>query len=166
MRVCSWNATPGFISAASAALDQQLRQLVQVDIVPLKSLDDQAALPCDLLIISAEGMEEEQFPVWVKSISTRIPRAHSIPAPALIFGVVGATVQRELLRWAVEGNWYFDIVEPDHVTSLPVRSANFLRIHDHLHEVRRMSETSRALDARVQEMQTQIDGILKGAKAP
>lgn len=166
MRVCSWNATPGFISAASAALDQQLRQLVQVEMVSLKSLDDSAASPCDLLIISAEGMDEEQFPIWVKSLSARIPRTHGIPAPALIFGVVGATVQRELLRWAVEGNWYFDIVDPEHVTSLPVRAANFLRIHDHLHEVRRMSETSRALDLKVQEMQTQLEGILKGSKAP
>ena len=166
MRVCSWNATPGFISAASAALDQQLRQLVQVEMVPLKSLDDQAASPCDLLIISAEGMDEEKFPIWVKSISARIPRAHGIPAPALIFGVVGATVQRELLRWAVEGNWYFDIVDPDHVMSLPVRAANFLRVHDHLHEVRRMSETTQALDQKVRDMQSQMENILKGAKAP
>jgi hypothetical protein len=166
MRVCSWNATPGFISAASAALDQQLRQLVQVEMVALKSLDDSMASPCHLLIISAEGMEEEQFPIWIKSLSTRIPKAHGIPTPALIFGVVGATVQRELLRWAVEGNWYFDIVDPDHVTSLPVRAANFLRIHDHLHEVRRMTETTKALDARVEEMQARIDGILKGSKVP
>ena len=165
MRVCSWNASPGFISAASAALEQQLRMLIQVEIVPLKSLTD-ATAPCDLLIISAEGIDDEAFPSWLKSVSERIPNIHGIPVPSIIFGVVPAPVQRELLRWAVEGNWYFDIVDPGHVTSLPVRVANFLRLHDHLHEVRRISDASRLLEARVREMEAQITEILKGAPTP
>ena len=37
--------------------------------------------------------------------------------------------------WA--SNWYFDIIHPDHLTSLPVRIANLLRIHDHLAELHR-----------------------------
>jgi hypothetical protein len=163
MRVCSWEASPGFISSATAALDQQLRQLIQVELVKLKALDDQAALPCDLLIISAEGIDEEHFEAWIRSISSRIPRAHSIPVPAIIFGIVPAHIQRELLRWAVDGNWYFDIVEPDHVSSLPVRVANFLRLHDHLHEVRRMTEASEVLTKRVQEMELQLNLIMKGS---
>ncbi len=161
MRVCSWNASPGFISAASAALEQQLRQLIQVDIVAVKLIGD-AAAPCDLLIISAEGIDDEAFPSWLKGISGRIPNIHGIPVPSIIFGEVSAPVQRELLRWAVEGNWYFDIVDPRHVSSLPVRVTNFLRLHDHLHEVRRISDASRVLDARVREMEIQLNGILKG----
>ena len=164
--MCSWNATPGFISAASAALDQQLGLLIQVDKVTLKSLDDSNASPCDLLIISAEGIEDEQYPAWLKSISSRIPRAHGIPVPSIIFGVVPPAVQRELLRWAVDGNWYFDIVDPDHVASLPVRVANFLRVHDHLHEVRRMAEASSILEAKVRDMEQRVADILKGSEAP
>lgn len=165
MRVCSWNATPGFISAASAVIEHQLRQLVQVDLVELKSLEDPRAAPCDLLLISAEGLDDEQYPAWLKSISNRIPRAHGIGVPAIIFGVVSAPVQSEMLRWAVEGNWYFDIVEADHVSSLPVRVANFLRIHDHLHEVKRMSEAMQNLDAKVREMESQISGLVKGSES-
>ena len=166
MRVCSWNASPGFLSVASAALDQQLRPLIQVEMVTLKALDEAQALPCDLLIISAEGIDDEQFPVWLKNISTRIPKAHTIPVPALIFATVSPVVQRELLRWAVVGNWYFDIVDPDHVTSLPVRVANFLRLHDHLHEIRRMSDVMRSLDAKVRDMEARVSGILKGPSSP
>jgi hypothetical protein len=162
MRVCSWNASPGFISAASAALEHQLRQLVQVEMVTLKSLSHSAGV-CDLLIISAEGLEDEAFPAWLKSISGRIPNTHGIPVPSIIFGDVPAPIQRELLRWAVEGNWYFDIVDPSHVTSLPVRVANFLRLHDHLHEVRRISDASRLLEARVREVESQLAGIVKGS---
>ena len=162
MRVCAWNASPGFISAASAALEGQLRQLIQVEIVQLKSMAD-ATAPCDLIIISAEGIDDEAFPSWLKSISGRIPNTHGIPVPSIIFGVVSAPVQRELLRWAVEGNWYFDSVDPGHVTSLPVRVSNFLRLHDHLHEVRRISDASRLLAARVTEMESQLNEVLKGS---
>jgi len=163
MRVCTWAATPGFASAASAALDQQLRQLIQVELVKLKSLDDPAVTPADLLIISAEGLDDEHFAEWVKGVSSRIPKTHSIPVPAIIFNAVSAPVQRELLRWAVDANWYFDIVNPDHLSSLPVRVANFLRLHDHLHEVRRMSEVSSSLAQRVQDMEQELQLLLKGS---
>lgn len=162
MRVCFWNATPGFISAASAAIEQQLRLLVKVDRVEIKTLDDPSATPADLLIISADGLEDEQYPVWLQSISQRIPRAHGIPVPTIIFGTVSSAVQSELLRWAVEGNWYFDIVEADHVSSLTVRVANFLRIHDHLHEVRRMADAMTQLDAKVRVMEAQLSLLSKG----
>jgi hypothetical protein len=164
MRVCAWAATPGFASAASAAFDQQLRQFIQLDLVKVKSLDDPQILPADLLIISAEGIDDEVFPDWVKGISARIPKAHSIPVPTIIFGLVAATTQRELLRWAVDGNWYFDIVDPGQLSSLPVRVANFLRLHDHLHEVRRMTEASGLMAKKVQDMEQQLQRIVKGAK--
>jgi hypothetical protein len=162
MRVCIWNATPGFISAASAALDQQIRELVQVEMIPLKHLDEPAGTPCDLLIISAEGLDEDHFSSWIQSVGARVPKAQGIPVPSIVFAAVPAPIQREMLRWAVDGNWYFDIVDPDHVASLPVRVANFLRLHDHLHEIRRMGDLSKLLEAKVQLMETQLEGFLKG----
>lgn len=163
MRVCHWNATPGFVSAASAAIEQQLKLLIKLDLVEVRSLDDQAIKPADVLFISAEGLEDEQYPDWLKGISARIPRAHGIPVPTIIFGNISPAVQSELLRWAVEGNWYFDIVEPGHVSSLNVRVANFLRIHDHLHEIRRMAAASKNLEDKVSDMEAQIEQILKGS---
>ena len=72
MRVCSWAATPGFASAATAAFDQQLRQFIQLELIKIKSLDDSEVHPADLLIISAEGLDDELFPEWIKGISARI----------------------------------------------------------------------------------------------
>jgi len=166
MRVCSWGSTPGFASAASAAFDQQLRQFIQLDLVKVKSLDDPNIIPADLLIISAEGIGDELFPNWIKSISSRIPRVHGIPVPTIIFSIVSAPTQQELLRWAVDGNWYFDIVETGHLSSLPVRVANFLRLHDHLHEVRRMTEVSGAMAEKVKDMELQLQSLLKGSLKP
>jgi hypothetical protein len=163
MRVCSWGATPGFASSASAAFDQQLRQFIQLELIKVKSLDDPSIVPADLLIISAEGIDDELFPDWIKGISPRIPRVHGIPVPSIIFSVVSASTQQKLLRWAVDGNWYFDIVETGHLSSLPVRVANFLRLHDHLHEVRRMAEVSGVMAEKVKDMEQQIQSLLKGS---
>ena len=44
-----------------------------------------------------------------------------------------------------------------------MRVANFLRLHDHLHEVRRMTEASEVLTKRVQEMELQLNLIMKGS---
>jgi hypothetical protein len=166
MRVCVWNATPGFVSAASAALDQQIRHIVQVEMVPLKKLEDSSASPCDLLIIAAEGLDEAHVLSWLQAVSARVPKAHGIPVPSIIFSAVTAATQRDMLRWAVDGNWYFDIVDPDHVASLPVRVANFLRLHDHLHEIRRMGELVRQLETKMQDMEqnmsSQMEILMKG----
>lgn len=166
MRVCTWAATPGFVSSASAALSQQLSQFIQLELVKVRSLDDPQILPADLLIISAEGIDDEAFSTWVRGISARIPRAHAIPVPTIIFGVVLAPTQRELLRWAVDGNWYFDIVDPSQLSSLPVRVANFLRLHDHLHEVRRMTEASRLMAQKVHDMEQQLQRLVKDSQKP
>jgi hypothetical protein len=166
MRVGHWNATPGFISAASAAIEHHLKLLIKLDMVEVRSLDDPNLRPADVLFISADGIEDEQYPVWLKGISTRIPKAHGIPVPTIIFGNISSAVQSEILRWAVEGNWYFDIVDPGHVSSLTVRVANFLRIHDHLHEIRRMSSASKTLEDKVADMEKQIEQILKGPTKP
>ncbi len=166
MRVCHWNATPGFVSSASAVIEQKLKLLLKLEMVEVRSLDDPAIKPVDVLFISAEGLEDEHYPSWLKSISPRIPRAHGIPAPTIIFGDISSVVQSELLRWAVEGNWYFDIVEPGQVSSLTVRVANFLRIHDHLHEIRRMGEAMKLLNSKVADMEILMEQFLKDSSKP
>jgi hypothetical protein len=160
LRVCHWNATPGILSSASAAIEQQLQHLMAFDIIHLKALDESQANPCDLLIISAEGMDEEHIPNWLKSVQNRIPQVHGIIAPTIIFARVPAQTQRELLTWSVEGNWYFDIVDPDHVMSLPIRTTNFLRLHDHLHEVRRMSTLARDLSEKYKELEHKLQTLM------
>jgi hypothetical protein len=162
LRICLWNATPGFVSAASAAFDQHMRHLVQLESVQLKQLDDPQATPCDLLIILAEGLDEDQILPWLQSIAPRVPQAQGIPVPSVIFTAISAAVQRELLRWAVDGNWYFDIVDPDHAASLPVRVANFLRLHDHLHEVRRMNDVVRGFELKMRSLEADLETLMKG----
>lgn len=135
------------------AVEQQLKNLGSIQLIYLKSLDDPAFHPCDLLVLTANYIEEENFETWLKGVESRLNRQGGIKVPAVIYANVGLAVQRELLQWSVASNWYFDIVDPNHLTSLPIRMANFLRLHDHLHEVTRMQQSVESLTERVSSLE-------------
>jgi hypothetical protein len=151
------------VSASLGLIETELKRLATVEIVKLKALDDRSFLPCDLLVITAGYIEPDAFSQWVQGVETRLAKQAGITVPSVIYASVPESIQRGLLRWAVESNWYFDIIDPDHVSSLPIRVANFLRIHDHLHEIRRMNEQLQTLSEKAQNFEAQLDERLKNA---
>ena len=62
------------------------------------------------------------------------------------------------MPFAIDENWYFDVIDPDHLDSLPMRVANLLRIHDHLHELSRYEKSLADLQADVRQMQQKLEG--------
>jgi hypothetical protein len=77
-------------------------------------------------------------------------------SPALIMCDVSYTKIGQLIDWAVKINWYFDIVSRDHITSLPIRIINLLRIHDHLHELQRYDSELTTLQGRIDEIEQKL----------
>lgn len=163
LRVCVWNPTPSMVSASLGHIETELKRLASLQLVTLKALDDPQMLPCDLLVATALYIDEEMFPEWLKGVEGRLTRQGGIRVPMIIFAKVSEPVQRGLLRAAVESNWYFDIINPEHVSSLPMRAANFLRLHDHLHEIKRMDEELRNLTQKVLTLEEGLKENLKNA---
>ena len=139
------------------AVEQQLKNLGSVQYVRLKSLDDPDFHPCDLLVLTATYIDEENFETWLKGVEARLHKQAGIKVPAVIYAHIGLGMQRELLQWAVASNWYFDIVDPEHLDSLGIRIANFLRLHDHLHEVARMQKSVESLTERVSALEDALN---------
>ena len=54
-------------------------------------------------------------------------------------------------------NWYFDILSMEHIDSMPIRVANLLRIHDHLHELERYQNTLATLNHRVDQLTLDLE---------
>ncbi len=95
----------------------------------------------------------------MKGIESRVLAQDGIKIPVIVFGHVDLQTQRALLAWAVQQNWYFDIVQPEHIKSLSMRVANILRIHDHLHEIARMMRHMSDLQDRVTEVESLLSGL-------
>ena len=151
-RICYLNSAPHVVDIHRASLERNLQLLFQFDVVAINGLNDPSFSPCDLLVVAAERIQGDKFTDWLKSFANRIQRQGSIWVPALIVAEVANAVMRDLIENAVGMNWYFDIVSPDQLDSLPIRIANLLRIHDHLHELRRYSKT-------IQELTDTVDGL-------
>lgn len=153
LRVCVWNPTPQMASASLGYVETELKRLGTVQLVHLKSLDDANAFPCDLLVATAVFIPDEDFSQWLKGVEVRLSRQGGILPPTVICAKVSEGVQRTLMRWAIECNWYFDLIDPDHMPSLPIRVANFLRLHDHLHEVKRMDRELQTVVSKVENLE-------------
>jgi len=156
LRICVWNPTPQIVGPSLGLIESELSRLGTAQLVKLKTLEDEQLLPCDLMVITASYVDEEHFIAWLKGLEGRLARQGTIKIPAIIWASVPTHQQRDILRWAVESNWYFDIIDPDHSSSLPIRVANFLRLHDHLHEVKRMNEVMTELSERVQTLEASL----------
>jgi len=156
LRVCYWDSEKRITGATKAALEMYLGKLGGVDLVPLNSLNDEAFSPCDLLILTAEHVPAASFGNWLTSMQAKIQRQRDIWTPALIMAQVDFSDLQEIFPWSIKANWYFDIIRADHLESLPIRVANLLRIHDHLHELKRYNEQLRTLDERMKKTEREV----------
>lgn len=160
-RACLLNLDPKLVSLPKIQLEQALKAMIDIDLVEVRGIDDPRFTPCDLLIVEAQGVPATDFKRWLVAFQQRVLTQADIWIPAVIVADLPAADARALMEDAVKSNWYFDVVIPAHVESLPLRVANLLRIHDHLHELRRYSETLDRLQDRVNMLEHEVNSLRK-----
>ena len=161
LRVCYLPDDPRVVDQETVFVEDSLKQLGDVKIVPIKSLDDPAFKPCDLLVLGATHVAHDHFAQWLKGIESQVSRQGAIWTPALIIADPPWSILCQILGDVVSTNWYFDVVSIEHVVSLPVRVANLLRIHDHLHELKRYADSVADLERRVKKAEDDL-AVLRG----
>lgn len=145
LRICYWDGAKRHFGRHKAIFEKYLKRLGDLSFYEMKTLEDPNFAPCDLLVVAAETIPPKNFSDWLRELHQRIKKQQNIWTPAIILSSVDFGVLEDLLAEVNSSNWYFDIINPEHVESLPIRVANLLRIHDHLHELRRYDEKHRAL---------------------
>ena len=154
LRVCYINYESRLIDETLHEIESELEKIHEFEIVPLDNLDSPEFQPCDLLLLIAHQSTSDHLLVWVKQLAQRLKSR--IWTPTVIMGQLGHMAVRDLVGFAVESNWYFDVLNTEHVTSLSLRMANLIRIHDHLHEMFRYENTLTQLEQRIDTLQTQV----------
>lgn len=161
-RLCVWDLEPKRADAVKMQLERSIRFLPNLDIVKLKSLDDPDFLPCDLLVVFAQFLGQEELMIWLQGFEKRLSRQQEgIWTPALILNPVEPDKLTDLLEYTLLSNWYFDIVHPDEVRSIPLRVANLLRMHDHLHELRRYEGEWQRMAMELERIDKQLKDLQK-----
>ncbi len=159
LRVCYWNAEAKVLDAEKAELERHLKRLGDVRVEVIKALEAPEGSQADLLIVSAQKLSDKDFPAWLQGFRRRIQAKGSIWTPALILADVSFDVLSEILVEVTADNWYFDVVAPKHLASLPIRVANLLRIHDHLHEMKRYSAALDDITTKVKMLESQMKDL-------
>lgn len=157
LRICVLNQEPRVIDKQLAAIEREIAQIQDFDLVKIKSVDDDNLHPCDLLIVIVHQLDQRELFTWVKGLAKRMESAGNIKIPALLIGDFTSVSFSQLMTFAVEQNWYFDLIDLNHLTSLGIRSANLLRIHDHIHELSRYEKTMKKLELQVEELQVKLN---------
>lgn len=153
-----------FVDAERMVLEKNLRRLTDVTLTEVKSVDDKDFLPCDLLVVAAKNVAVHDFAKWLDGFRRRIRQQGAIHIPALILTDASFEDLRDLLFDAVHDNWYFDTIQADQMSSLPIRVANLLKIHDHLHEMRRYENALNDLGDKVTSLEKELSQA-KGKKS-
>ena len=154
IRLCYLARENKFVDADRLLLENKLRAVAELDVVALDSLQDPDLLPCDLLVVHVGAVEKENFQVWLGGFRRQIERQAGILIPVLLVTKDSIDIDLSLIfADAVKANWYFDIVSLKELDTLPIRMANLLRIHDHLHELKRYTELLEELKSSVAKLQ-------------
>lgn len=162
-RICSWDLEPRRSDSLKLSLEQQLRFLPQTLWHRLKALDDPQLLPCDLLVVYAWHLGEGELLAWLRGFEQRLRQQEAVWIPALIVTPLVLTRIEDILEKTLSSNWYFDLLHPEHLSSLPVRVANLLRIHDHLHEMQRYEKELNRLQTAVLQVESELENLKKGS---
>ena len=165
LKIKYWNAEARFVDADRANLEQHLKRLGTVEVTALKALDGPDLMPVDLLLIAAQMIPVNDFPQWLGGLRRRFQTPEKIWIPAVILADVPFETLSGLLPEAVRDNWYFDILSPAHVASLPIRVANLLRINDHLHEMKRYADAVDEVTKKVKTLESALVSLGKGSPA-
>jgi len=154
--ICSWDLDPKRSDATKLNLERFLKLLPALEWKKVKGVEDADFLPCDLAVVYAWHLNQVELQTWLENFEKRWKKQGAIWIPALIVSPldIGDLVQSMDGIWA--SNWYFDIIHPDHFLSLPVRIANLLRIHDHLHELERYEAEMKAMRDTIGKIEKQL----------
>lgn len=151
------SATPHVLSPLHRSLERQLQLLAipcQLAVIP--RLDASDLMPCDLLIMNALLVPGPQFKAWFKNFKDRMMAQAGVWLPALIIADCSFGELSDFMDEVRRSNWYFDVVHSEHFSSLPLRIANLLRIHDHLHELQRYGRHLQDLEQRLKEVEQKL----------
>jgi hypothetical protein len=154
-QACFLSLNPKVLTGISAAIESQITKIVPVQVQKIETMDEVASGTWNLLIVDAQILGDNELSLWIDKLHERMKKNSAVWTPALILSrcTIGASLR--ILEQMIAFNWYFDIVNPDHLESIPLRIANLIRIHDHLGELNQYRQLLENLQQRVEVMENQ-----------
>lgn len=159
LQMVYWAVDSRVLSPTLAKLEKSLQQLGPINLITPKTFDEVSDLNLDLSVISALTLPQSSFVQWLKALKAKVRQQEKIWTPAIIIADLPFDTLKTVMIEAIQENWYFDIVSTDQLSSLPMRVANLIRIHDHLLELKRYDEAISNLNSRVLQLEASLEAM-------
>ena len=143
-----------FLTANRKAVRQELTGLESCSISEINGWEGiPTSQPIDLLIVDGSELPADGVISWVERHLVDAPRNNEIIVPMILISHRPELEEHQNFGRCLRLNWYVDLLEPSHLSSLAIRTLNALKVHDQLHELRRMAELMNDLERRVDELE-------------
>ena len=159
IRLGFWDVESKYFDYAKPLLTRALKRWTQLDIVTIKDLEEASSKSCDIVCISASHVPKNSLTKWLTSLAERFQSNQLIWVPALILSEHTFDTGAHLAEVSSEWNWYYDLLMPNHLDSIPVRVANLVKIHQHLRELRRYDKELKQLSSEVHRLNQELSKL-------
>ncbi len=156
LTIAYWDLEKRLTSSQKINFENKVNLLGNTEFITFTKLEELSNTNVDLLIASADHVEDADLEGFIVSLSKRIERLGAIWVPALIFSEASYEVLHQFMKNIVQDNWYFDFIHPDHLDSLPIRAANLLKIHDHMRELKNYELKLADLESKVTTLEQKV----------
>ena len=156
LRVAYYQVDPRVVGSTVMELERYLSRLGRVAVDPVKELAPVTHQAYGLLVIAGQTLDDESFGPWLTSLKRKVLQQGDIWVPAIILTDVSFQGLERVWQEVAQDNWYFDIVRPDHMSSLPIRVANLLRMTDHLSELKNYEKLLTSLTDKVSYLESEV----------
>ena len=92
------------------------------------------------LIVSALNLSEAELLTWLQKYRKKSLSQKNVLIPLLLIHSNDELSFQSLFDEAFKAKWFFDLCSEKHLSSLIIRAANLIRVHDLLHDLKRRDE--------------------------
>ncbi len=156
LRVAYWDHAPRQVNFIKGQLERHLRDLTEISLFDVQGYEQAVQERADLVVVAADHLDAEIFATWFPNLQGKIAKTQGIWVPALILTKLDFAAVHEQFAVAYRDNWYCDLIHPDHLSSLPIRVANLIKMHDHLREMERYQSALSSLEQRVDKLNAEL----------
>ncbi len=156
LRVGYYQVDPRVVGSSVMELERSLSRIGKVAVTPIKELSAAQQKDFELLVIAGQTLDDESFPTWLTTLKRKVMQQGDIWVPVIILTDVSFQALESVWQTVANDNWYFDVVRPEHMSSLPIRVANLLRMADHLTELKSYEKMLTDLTDKVSLLESEV----------
>ena len=145
LKVGYFNPDNKIIDRFKLEVETYLKYMFEVQITEFHEMLGSDLSIYDLILADARFVETNFFLSWLKQFSKKMKTNKNIWTPALIMSQLTFEEETKIFKEVYFENWYFDIVQEQHISSIPIRMANLMRSSEHLKELIRYQDILESL---------------------